>query len=746
MGQPNLSDNLQISDGINSTKSERTLDEDLGYDTLVRPALDEGLSLEVLVDNVHCAACIQKIESTLLSQKNVRTARLNFSTRRLTFEWTGAPELANSYVRMIEKLGYGVHPFDAGSELEGSKEEERFLLLCLGVAGFAMGNIMLLSIGLWTTTTEIMGMATRDLMHFIAALIAIPTVAFSGRPFFRSALKTLHSGHTNMDVPISLAILLATIMSLSETFNHGEHVYFDSAVMLMFFLLVGRFLDFRARRSARSAATDLLATLSGFALVVDGDKTKRIAIRDLKEGMIVRVAAGEKFPVDGDVIEGQSTVDTALITGETLPRDLKPGEGVYAGTLNLSAPVTIAVAKAAEDSLLADIVRLMEKAGQGQAKYVRLADRAAKLYTPVVHTLAAAAFLGWWLIGGMDWQSALMIAVTVLIITCPCALGLAVPVVQVLATGRLMKAGIMVKAGDALERLAAIDTVFVDKTGTLTLGQPKLIEGTDNQELLKIAASLASHSHHPLSKALAEHYDGPQVKLENITDHPGKGMEASLDGKSIRLGSRVWCGDKDAPQDERLELWLSVEGEKPVPFYFADRLRTDTKDTLASMMRQGLNFVLITGDRKNVAEKIAAEVGVTEIYAEYTPPQKFEILENYKQRGHHVLMVGDGLNDAPVLAGADVSMAPGSAVDMAQSAADIVFMGDRFSAVEETWAIAKKSQKLVKENFALAIAYNVIAVPLALAGIVTPMIAALAMSGSSLLVISNSFRLKRKKI
>ncbi|MCB1784263.1 MAG: cadmium-translocating P-type ATPase [Alphaproteobacteria bacterium] len=719
-------------------------EDQLGYDTLAKPATDGAMALEVLVEGVHCAGCIQKIESSLNGQKDIRLARLNFSTRRLRIEWNGAAARADDFVRLVQKLGYGVHPFDPGTMQEGTKEEERFLLLCLGVAGFAMGNIMLVSVGLWSTTSQTMGMATHELMNYISAIIAVPAVIFSGRPFFRSAYKALKNGHANMDVPISLAILLATGMSLSETFRGGEHLYFDSAVMLMFFLLIGRYLDVRARSSARSAATDLLATLSGFALVVEGDKTRRIAIRDLSEGMKVRVAAGEKFPVDGAVIEGQSTVDTALITGETMPRELAQGAQVFAGTLNLSSPVLIEVAKAAEDSLLADIVRLMEKAGQGQAQYVRLADRAAQLYTPVVHSLAALAFLGWWIFGGIGWQASLMIAVTVLIITCPCALGLAVPVVQVLATGRLMKDGIMVKSGDALERLARIDTVFVDKTGTLTLGQPQLVETRGDNDTIKLAASLAAQSHHPLSKALAESYKGEHVKLEDVQDIPGKGLEARYNGKRVQLGSRAWCGDKNAPQDDRLELWLAAEGEKPVAFHFEDTLREDTALTLKYLQEKGLSFVLVTGDRKNVAEKIAKDVGIEIVHAEKTPPQKFEILEESKKAGHKVLMIGDGLNDAPVLAGADVSMAPGSAVDMAQSAADIVFMGGKFGSVLETWKIAVFSQKLVKENFALAILYNIIAIPLALAGMVTPMIAAIAMSGSSIIVILNSFRLKGK--
>ncbi|MCB1839497.1 MAG: cadmium-translocating P-type ATPase [Alphaproteobacteria bacterium] len=738
MGRPSLSHDLQNGHTVNTGEGSALS----GYEALVRPTSEGACSLDVVVGGVHCAACIQKIESTLSAQSDVESARLNFSTRRLNIRWHGLPERGNELVALVQKLGYDVRPFDARANQEES-EEEKFLLICLGVAGFAMGNIMLLSVGLWSTDTQTMGMATHDFLHWISALIAIPAVIFSGRPFFRSAFKALSHGQSNMDVPISVGVLLACIMSFGEVLRHAEHVYFDSAVMLLFFLLIGRYLDFRARRHARSAATDLLSTLSGFARVVENGKTRNLPIRDLKEGMVVLVAAGEKFPVDGEVVEGIAEVDTSLVTGETLPRLVSLGGDVYAGTMNLSGPVTLRVAKAAEDSLLSDIVRLMEKAEQGQAQYVRLADRVASLYTPVVHLLAVSAFVLWWGVMGIAWQDALMISVTVLIITCPCALGLAVPVVQVLATGRLMKTHVIVKSGDALERLAKADAVIFDKTGTLTLGHPKL-ESAGNPEDLKLAASLASHSRHPLSQALAEAYDGPVSTLTDVEEFPGQGLSGSFQGKKVKIGSRAWCGLADASAAKGPELWLAFEGHKPVVFTFTDALREDAAETIAKLRRDGLKVVLLSGDRKDVASDIALKAGIEadHVYAEKTPPEKFQILEDLKSKGHNVLMVGDGLNDAPVLAGADVSMAPGTAVDMAQSAADIVFMGKALSPVYDTRSVAVFSQRLVKQNFMLALVYNLVAIPLGFVGLVTPMVAALAMSGSSLIVIANSFRLR----
>ncbi len=729
-----IPDELQLSGGIKS--------EDLGYENFVEHIAEGDKQLSILVSGVHCAGCIQKIESSLAKEQDIKSVRLNFSTKRLAITWQGRDEFANDIVGKVEALGYGVKPYSPDIAKEEIKSQERFLLLCLGVAGFAMGNIMLLSVGLWSSSSETMGVATRDLMHWVSAIIAIPTIIFSGRPFFRSAFKALRAGHTNMDVPISLALILASGMSIYETINHGEHAYFDSAVMLMFFLLIGRYLDMRAKGVARSSASELLSTLSGFANVIEGNKTRRIPIRDIREGMLVRVASGETFPVDGHITQGQSSVDTSLVTGETLPLDIKAGDEVYAGTINISAPVIIEVAKAADDSLLADIVRLMEQAGQSQARYVRMADKAARAYTPVVHSMAALAFLGWWLVGGIAPQEALLIAVTVLIITCPCALGLAVPVVQVIASGRLMKKAVLLKSGDALERLATIDTVLMDKTGTLTLGKP-VLQGEYDPKSMQIAASLAVHSAHPLSKALDNSYEGEHVAIEDVKEISGKGLEGKYKGKIVKLGSRSWCGkDGEASSSGDIELWFSIEGNCPVKFVFKDSLRSDTVEILSKLKQEGLELVILSGDRKEVVENIAKECGISKFYAEVTPPEKFKIMEELKAKGHKVMMVGDGLNDAPTLAGADVSMAPGTAIDMAQNAADIIFMGDKFAPVYETYKTAVFTQKLVKQNFGLAVIYNIVAIPVALAGMVTPLIAAIAMSGSSIIVIGNSFRLR----
>ena len=714
-----------------------------GYAAFVRPSTENPAEheLSLKVTGIHCANCIRKIEGSLNDDTQTTHARLNFTTGRLAIRWQGSPQKADEYAQTIENLGFGVHPFREQLADNADTAENRFLLLCLGVAGFAAGNIMLLSLGLWITDANSMGMATREFLHWVSALIAIPAIVFSGRPFFRSAWSVLKKGHTNMDVPISLALTLATGMSLFETLTQGEHVYFDSAVMLMFFLLVGRYLDFRAKRQARSAANDLASALKGFAKVLENGQTKTLPIEQVTPGMVVLVAAGEKISVDGEVIEGQSSLDTSLITGETMPTTAAKGQRVFAGTLNLDAPLKIKATALAENTLLADIIKLMEQAEQGHAKYVRLAERAAKLYTPVVHSLALAAFVLWWLVLGAAWQQALLIAVTVLIITCPCALGLAVPVVQVLASSVLMRKGVYLKSGDALERLASIDAAYFDKTGTLTLGTPSL-HGTVDATHHQYAASLAAHSHHPLAKALASSYSGKLLKTTDVKEHAGKGLEGMVNGKKVRLGRDTWCGYKDNPTEALPHVGLSISG-KPVPrFYFADDLKADAAETIEVLHKRGIKTMLLSGDKTAVVNTVAHDAGIEEAKAELTPIEKHEVLEKAQASGYRVLMVGDGLNDAAVMAAANVSMAPSTALEITQNTADIVFTGNRLQPVAYTHRIAQRAQALVKQNFGLAICYNFIAVPLAFMGFVTPMVAAIAMSLSSLCVILNAFRLK----
>ena len=703
--------------------------------------------LHLLVENMHCATCIQTIENTLRAQEAVIGARVNFSTRRLVVRWDQEKADAAELLKPVIEYGYPLTPYNSAMMQSASEEENKRLLKALGVAGFAAANVMLLSVSVWAGLfSDDMGTATRDFMHWLSALIAMPAVAYSGQVFFRSAIGALKNGRTNMDVPISLGVILAVGVSLSETIQSGEHAYFDAAVSLLFFLLIGRYLDSQARSKARSAAERLLMMKAVAATVIEEGGTHRsVPVDNVTPGTLVHISVGDRFPVDGDIEEGQTSIDNSLVTGESLPIGAGKGDPVYAGTLNLSAPLKVRATKTGDNTLLGDIVRLMENAEQGRAKYVRIADRIAEYYAPVVHTLAAITFAGWWLLGS-DWQVALLHGVAVLIVTCPCALGLAVPVVQVVASGRLLQRGVLVKAADGLERLARINTVVFDKTGTLTEGRLDLINGSDIPvKTLTYAAQIAKASRHPLAQALVRAAGNVSGDAGDVQEHPGQGLSLNTPTGEVRLGSRSWVGldEGDATPSDCPEIWLVEPNKTAVQFLFEDTLRPDVIETISALQKQGLHVELLSGDRELVAAKVATEAGITHWTSEVRPEQKVTHLEALKASGRNVLMVGDGLNDAPALTAADVSISPASAADVSQTAADFVFQGRSLTAILETIKVARFSDRLVKQNFGLAFGYNVVTVPLAIFGVVTPLIAAIVMSASSLVVVANSLRLKR---
>lgn len=702
-------------------------------------------SLNLMVENVHCAGCISKIERNLNDIPGIVRARVNMSTRRLRVDWRTGEAEGMAIMRKVSDLGYPVAPFDPAQLLSGSSAEGKSLLIAMAVAGFAAGNVMLLSVSIWAGAFSDMGGATRDLFHWISAMIALPAIVFSGRLFFKSAFSALKAGSLNMDVPISLAVILAACLSLFQTVTGQEHAYFDASVTLLFFLLIGRYLDHQARAKARSTAEHLLTLAATAATVIDSQgKLQTLPISEITTGMSVIVVAGERIPIDGVVIEGRSDVDTSLVTGETLPKSVRAHSEVFAGTLNVSGPLTLRVTAVASDTLLAEIVRLMEAAEQGRAKYVRIADRVARIYAPTVHILAGGTFLGWWLVAGAAWQDSLIAAIAVLIITCPCALGLAVPVVQVVANGMLLRRGVLVKKADALERLAAADTILFDKTGTLTLGKPILKNlSVISEPAMRLAASMARHSKHPLSKALAAVGGGQKVDLDDLSEVPGCGLEAYMDGQRIRLGSRDWCGvSVEQADNEETELWLVGAEDAPVQFTFTDQLRPDARATIDTLKKMGYGIELLSGDRVSVVSEVAGELDLNEWRAQCRPDEKLSRLQELTKQGRKVVMVGDGLNDAPALAAGFASISPAQAADVSQTAADVIFQGANLGAVVTALRTARLADRLVKQNFGLAFIYNTIAVPIAVIGLATPLVAAVAMSSSSLIVTLNALRLR----
>jgi Cu2+-exporting ATPase len=585
----------------------------------------------------------------------------------------------------------------------------------------------------------------RDFFHWLSALIALPATAYAGQPFFRSAYRALRAGGVNMDVPIAIGVTLALGMSVVETINHAEHAYFDAAIMLLTFLLVGRYLDQNMRRKTRAVAGNLAALKAETAAkFVGDDEISEVPVAAIRPGDIVLLRPGERCAVDGTVIEGRSEIDQSLITGETLYVAAEQGAAVYAGSLNISGTLRVRVAAASEATLLSEITRLLDNALQARSRYMRLADRASRLYAPVVHATALLTVLGW-VLAGASWHDAIVTGIAVLIITCPCALGLAIPTVQTVASGAMFKSGVLLNAGDAIERLAEADHVIFDKTGTLTLPELEVVNAVDiPANIFALAGQLALSSHHPVAVAIAQ-ASGAKSPLIGAVEEPGQGVRGTIDGVEARLGRPSFCGaeqvaDDDAIADPEASIVAFSRGEEKYLFSVRQGLRPDARVVIAALKQRNIMLEILSGDREPAVRAAANVLGISEWRAGVTPADKIARIEALKRRGFKVLMVGDGMNDAPSLAAAHVSMSPISAAHLSQATADLVFLGKPLAPVVAAVDHARKALLLMRQNLWLAVGYNVLAVPIAISGVVTPLIAAAAMSGSSVLVMLNALR------
>jgi len=712
---------------------------------------DDGTShLDLAIEGIDCAACIDEIEGGLCRMGGVMDARLNYTTHRLSVQWQDGAISPSAVVNELQRLGYRAHPYRSRLVEEEETRRSRWLLKCLAVAGFASMNIMLLAVSVWSGNVTDITPETRDFFHWLAAFIALPAVAYAGQPFFRSAVSALKAKRTNMDVPITIGILLALIMSVVETVSHAEHTYFDSVVMLLFFLLCGRYLDQAMRRRTRAVAGNLAALKAEVAHRLDENgEALLVPTAALKPGDRVLVRPGERIPVDGLVISGNSEIDESLVTGETVPRSASSGDTIYAGSMNFEGAFTLEVTAAGKGTLLDEVERLLETAASARSRYVQLADKVARSYAPVVHlTAALTAFV--WVAIGESVHDAILAAVAVLIITCPCALALAVPVVQVVASGALFRANVFLNSGDALERLASVDTIVFDKTGTLTLPEMRVINADSiRPDLLEQAARLALSSHHPLAAAVAQEAKEHRP-YEEASEEPGQGVRAVVNDVELRLGSPAFCGAVDlamevSGKDADMSMIAFSCGREKAILLVRQGLRPDAVVTIKALQDLGFNCRILSGDRPEAVAPVATALGIREWRGSAKPADKIAAIEGLKKEGQRVLMVGDGLNDAPALASAEVSMSPITAADITQAHADAVFLGDKLSPVLDALNIAGRARSLMRQNLMIALVYNLIAVPLAFMGYVTPLIAALAMSGSSSLVTLNALRARQAK-
>ncbi len=693
--------------------------------------LSPDMSRSVLaVPGMHCAGCMGKVERALGAVPGVVSARANLTARSIAVVHAPGAEIPD-LVAALAGAGFAA---EVREDAQEPVSAVRALLAPLAVAAFACMNVMLLSVSVWSGADG----TTRDLFHWLSALIGVPAILYAGQPFFRSAFGALRRGRTNMDVPISIGVTLATGLSCYETLTGGKEAWFDGTLMLLLFLLAGRALDAMMRDRARAGVAALLRQAASGAMVIEADGALRwAAAGSLAPGMMMRVAAGERLAADGDIAAGTSRFDRSLLTGESAPVPAGPGHPVLAGMLNLDGPVDVIVTAAGTGTALAEIAQAMEAAGQGRSAFVRIADRASRLYAPAVHTLAALSFAGW-LIAGAGFHQALVVGIAVLIITCPCALGLAVPVAQVVAAGALLRHGIMVKDGAGIERLARVNRVLLDKTGSLTMGRPvpdPAVLDAMSAEEAAVALALASHSRHPLSQALALALGARGVRaavIADVREQAGRGVSASWNGLAVSLGRPGSVAGTAAA--------LAIGAEPVRVIGFADRLRPDARRALAELRALGIEASILSGDTAAAVAQMARATGLTG-QAAALPADKLDAIRRLQGAGRRVLMVGDGINDGPALAAADASIAPGSASDVGRQAADFVFTGDSLLALPRSVRASRRTMRVVRENFAAAILYNALAVPLAMAGLVTPLLAAIAMATSSLIVVGNSLRL-----
>ncbi len=707
---------------------------------------DGAAFVELAIEGIDNPEAINQIEGGLEQLSGVLEARLNFTNHRVKIVWKEAELNPSLFLTTLKDLGYRAYPHIVRADEEAEARKEKWLLRCLGIAAFASMNIMLLSVSVWAGNASEMSTELRDLFHWLSALIALPAVAYAGQPFFRSAFAALREKRLNMDVPIVVAILLAMIMSVYETLNHARNAYFDSGVMLLFFLLCGRCLDQAMRRKTRAVAANLAALKAETAYRLDqNDQAIMVPVDVLQIGDRILIRPGDRVAVDGVVLSGVSQLDDSMVTGETLPREVKVGSVVYAGGMNYGGAVTIRATATGTGTVLNEIEHLLDNAASSKSKYVQLADRVGAAYAPVIH-LTALITLIIWLIMGAGFHASILTAIAVLIITCPCALALAVPVVQVVASGNMFRAGILLNSGDALERLAKVTTIVFDKTGTLTLPEPRVSNHNEvDPVLLEIAARLGLSSRHPLAVAVAAEAKN-RIPFDHAEEVTGEGVKAVIEGKEARLGSLSFCEIAPSTMPLNAEnvtasfVGVSYNGQKAILF-IRQALRPDAALVINQLKQYGISDIrIMSGDRAEAVAPIAQALQIHNWQAEMTPTAKIEAIYALQKQGVNVLMVGDGLNDAPALAAADVSLSPISASMLAQVHADAVFLGDRLQPVFLSLAISRRARALMRGNLFFALIYNLVAVPLAFLGYVTPLVAALAMSGSSLVVTLNGLR------
>jgi P-type Cu2+ transporter len=733
------------------------LDDPAEWPAFSRPLTDSPGAWEsyLAIDGMHCAACTLNVEQALAGVPGVSSVQVNGASQTARVTWTQDACLPSQWLPALRAAGYGATP--AGDLLDAAPREkaQRVLLWRWLVAGFCMMQAMMYAVPMYVAGPGDITPDIEALLRWGAWMMTVPVIIFSCRPFFSSAARDLRHGRVGMDVPVAFGLLIAFGASSAATFDPqgpwGDEVWYDSVTMFVFFLLSGRLLEQRLRDRTAGSLEALLRGLPPQVerLRVDGTG-ERIAVRRVAVGDRIRVLPGERFPVDGTVLQGQTRVDEALLTGESEPLPRSVGDAVIAGSHNLAAAVVVRVDRLGEDTRFAGIVALMERVSVDKPRLAQAADRIASPFLFAVLVASAGAAWWWWPAGP---AAAMSVAVAVLIVTCPCALSLATPAATLASAGALARRGVLVRQLQALETAAGVDTVVFDKTGTLTqdtmtVAGVRCRAGVSPEEALAAAGALARQSLHPVARALAAAAGQHLPRVEDVQEHAGQGLEGRLvsgvlavpPGLRLRLGSASFCRLAGA-DSERARVHLADEQGWLASFELVEGLRPDAAAAVAALQQRGLRVELLSGDRPEPVRRLAERAGIVHFRAACSPEDKLAHVRELQRRGHRVVMVGDGMNDGPVLACADVSIAMGQGVPLAQARSDFIVQGGRLADVESVLAQSRRTRAIVRENLTWAAVYNAACVPLAVAGMMPPWLAGLGMAASSLLVVANSARL-----
>ncbi|MBZ2167742.1 heavy metal translocating P-type ATPase [Marinobacter sp. F4216] len=725
----------------------RELDHPLIQQAFVSP-VKGGQEAQLLIGGITCAACIWLLENHMKKQTGVLSFSVNHSTQRARLVWAQDQAKLSDLLIAIHELGYTARPYRADEVEQQLRSEHRSMLIRLTLAGIGSFQSMMLAFPLYFEMVNDLSSDFVSFFRWVSFLITTPVVFYSAAPFFRNARRDIQSRHLTMDVPVAIAIGLAYLASAWVTAVGGEEVYFESVCMFTFFLLLGRYVEVRARFRAGLTGNALAGFQPTVATRVQDGDTSVVPAHEIRPGDTVRVRPGETLPVDGTIVSGHSTLNEAALTGEYLPETRSTGDTVHAGSVNGENPIDVEVTRSGSQTRLSGILRVLDRVQSEKPPVARMADQMAGKFVGRVLILAPVVWIGWWLAGA---DNAFDITLSVLVVTCPCALSLATPTAITAATMKLRRLGFLPTRGHTLESMNAIDTVVFDKTGTLTEGRLRLasvkVTGSiDEASCLKLAAGLERHSEHPIARVFS---DLSATSVSQVQNHLGGGLSGTLGEKALYIGHREFVQSQTelpAPSVESsngMEVWLASGSEWLACFCLDDQPRADAQKAIADLKDRGIRVMLLSGDRSNHVQQVATALGIDDAIGQASPERKLEVLQDLSEQGHKVMMVGDGINDLPSMAGAGISVAMGSAADLTQLHADAVLLNGQLSQLSEAIKTSQDTRRVIRQNLIWALVYNVTALPLAAAGMVPPWLAALGMSASSLVVVLNALRLAR---